>query len=104
MEEVRSSILLSSTSVGPPEAGLVASGPVLASGDGAAPPVDDLVLLAAAVVVVGVLTAAWPGGCRCRACSCSSCVGMVVADDGLGVVHFDDAELAQSVVGRSPSC
>ncbi len=59
--------------------------------------VDDVVLLAAAVIVVGVLTASLAGRLQVPSLLVFLIVGMVVADDGLGVVHFDDAELAQSV-------
>ena len=59
--------------------------------------VDDLVLLAAAVIVVGVLTASVAGRLQVPSLLVFLVVGMVVADDGLGAVHFDDPELAQSV-------
>ena len=59
--------------------------------------VDDLVLAGAAVVVVGVLTAGLAGRVRVPSLLVFLVLGMVVADDGLGMVRFDDAELAQSV-------
>ena len=59
--------------------------------------VDDLVLLAAAVIVVGVLTASFAGRFQVPSLLVFLVVGMLVADDGLGIVEFDDPELAQSV-------
>jgi cell volume regulation protein A len=59
--------------------------------------VDDLVLLAAAVMVVGVVTAGLAGRLQVPSLLVFLLIGMVVADDGFGVVQFDDAELAQSV-------
>jgi cell volume regulation protein A len=59
--------------------------------------VDDVVLLAAAVIVVGVLTASFAGRFQVPSLLVFLVVGMVVADDGLGIVEFDDPELAQSV-------
>jgi cell volume regulation protein A len=59
--------------------------------------VDDLVLTAAAVVVVGVLTAGLAGRLRVPSLLVFLVLGMAVADDGLGMVTFDDAQLAQSV-------
>lgn len=59
--------------------------------------VDELVLLAAAVVVVGVLIAGLAERLRVPSLLVFLVIGMVVADDGLAIVSFDDAELAQSV-------
>ncbi|MDP1821350.1 MAG: potassium/proton antiporter [Acidimicrobiales bacterium] len=59
--------------------------------------VDDIVLLAAAVIVVGVLMAGLAGRVRVPSLLVFLVLGMVVADDGLALVEFDDAELAQSV-------
>jgi len=59
--------------------------------------VDDFVLLAAALVVVGVLTAGLADRLRVPSLLVFLVVGMVVADDGLALVRFDDAELAQSI-------
>jgi cell volume regulation protein A len=59
--------------------------------------VDDIVLLGAAVMVVGVVMAGLAGRLQVPSLLVFLVIGMVVADDGLGVVHFDDAELAQSV-------
>lgn len=59
--------------------------------------VDELVLLAAGVIVLGVLLAGLAGRLRVPSLLVFLAIGMAVADDGLGLVHFDDAELAQSV-------
>jgi cell volume regulation protein A len=59
--------------------------------------VDDFVLLGAVVIVVGVLTASLAGRLQVPSLLVFLVVGMAVADDGLGWVHFDDPELAQSV-------
>ena len=59
--------------------------------------VDDFVLLAGALVVVGVLTAGLADRLRVPSLLVFLGIGMVVADDGLALVRFDDAELAQSV-------
>jgi cell volume regulation protein A len=60
-------------------------------------PVDDLVLIGAAIVVIGVLTAGLAERFRLPSLLVFLALGMVVADDGLGLIRFDDAELAQSV-------
>jgi cell volume regulation protein A len=59
--------------------------------------VDQIVLLAAAVIVAGVVVASLAGRLRVPSLLVFMVLGMVLADDGLGVVHFADAELAQSV-------
>ena len=59
--------------------------------------VDELVLLAAGVVVLGVLIAGLAGRFRVPSLLVFLAVGMVVGDDGLALVRFDDAELAQSI-------
>jgi cell volume regulation protein A len=59
--------------------------------------VDDLVLLAAAMTVVGVVTAGLATRLQVPSLLVFLGIGMVVADDGLGWVHFDDAQLAQSI-------
>lgn len=59
--------------------------------------VDEVVLLAASVIVVGVLVASLAGRLRVPSLLVFLGLGMVLADDGLGLVRFDDAELAQSV-------
>lgn len=59
--------------------------------------VDELILLAAGVIVLGVLLAGLAGRLRVPSLLVFLAVGMVVADDGLELVHFDDAELAQSI-------
>ncbi len=59
--------------------------------------VDDVVLLGAGVMVVGVIMAGLAGRLHVPSLLVILIIGMVVADDGLGVVHFDDHELAQSV-------
>ena len=59
--------------------------------------VDDVVLLGAAVIVVGVVTAALAGQLRVPSLLVFLGLGMALADDGLGIVHFDDPELVQSI-------
>ena len=59
--------------------------------------VDELVLLAAGVVVLGVLIAGLAGRFRVPSLLVFLAVGMAVGDDGLALVRFDDAELAQSI-------
>lgn len=59
--------------------------------------VDELVLLAAGVIVLGVLLAGLAGRLRVPSLLVFLAIGMLVADDGLELVRFDDADLAQSI-------
>ncbi|MGH9139423.1 MAG: potassium/proton antiporter [Acidimicrobiales bacterium] len=59
--------------------------------------VNEVVLLAAVLVVVGVLSTGVADRLRVPSLLLLLGIGMLVADDGLALVSFDDAELAQSV-------
>jgi potassium/hydrogen antiporter len=59
--------------------------------------VDELVLLGAGVIVLGVLIAGLAGRLRVPSLLVFLAVGMVIGDDGVALVRFDDAELAQSI-------
>ncbi len=59
--------------------------------------VDDVVLLGAAIIVVGVVMAALAGQLRVPSLLVFLGLGMALADDGLGLVRFNDPELVQSI-------
>jgi cell volume regulation protein A len=59
--------------------------------------VDELILIGSAIVVIGVLTAGLAERFRVPSLLVFLVLGMVVADDGLALIRFDNAELAQSI-------
>ena len=59
--------------------------------------VDAGILLGAALVVVGVVVSGVANRYRLPGLVLFLVIGMVVADDGLALVHFADAELAQNL-------
>ena len=60
-------------------------------------PVDAGILLGAALVIVGVVVGGVADRYRFPGLVLFLVLGMAVADDGLALVHFDDARLAQNV-------
>ena len=60
-------------------------------------PVDAGILLGAALVIVGVVVGGVADRYRFPGLVLFLLLGMAVADDGLGLVHFGDARLAQNV-------
>lgn len=59
--------------------------------------VDTGVLLAGVLLIVGVLASGFAARMRVPSLLLFLGLGMIVADDGLGLVHFDDAALAQNI-------
>ncbi len=76
-----------------------AAGAAIGAGTGmsASLPVDRLVLAGALLVIVGVLATVLAARTRAPSLLLFLAAGMVIADDGLALVRFDDAELAQTV-------
>lgn len=60
-------------------------------------PVDAGILFGAALVVVGVVVGGVADRYRLPGLVFFLALGMVVADDGFALIHFDDTELAQNV-------
>src|SRR4029079_11490336 len=60
-------------------------------------PVDAPILLVSALVIVGVVVSGVADRFRFPGLVLFLVLGMVVADDGLALVHFDDAKLAQNI-------
>src|SRR4026208_996968 len=60
-------------------------------------PVDAGILLGATLVIVGVVVSGVAGRFRLPGLGLCLGIGMAVADDGLGIIHFGDARLAQNV-------
>ena len=60
-------------------------------------PIDAAILLGAALVIVGVVVSGLADRYRLPGLVFFLVLGMVVADDGLALVHFADARLAQNV-------
>ena len=60
-------------------------------------PIDAGILLAAALVIVGIVVSGVADRYRFPGLVLFLVLGMVVADDGLGLVHFADARLAQNL-------
>jgi cell volume regulation protein A len=60
-------------------------------------PVDAGILLGAALVIVGVVVSGVAERFRLPGLVLFLVIGMAVADDGLGIIHFGDAQLAQNV-------
>ena len=60
-------------------------------------PVDAGILFGAALVIVGVVVSGVAERYRLPGLVLFLVLGMVVADDGLGLVHFADARLAQNI-------
>jgi cell volume regulation protein A len=60
-------------------------------------PVDAAILLGSVLVVVGVVVSGVADRFRLPGLLVFLLLGMAVADDGLALIHFDDARLAQNV-------
>ena len=72
----------------------------------AASPSMPRILLGAALVIVGVVVSGVADRFRFPGLVLFLVLGMAVADDGLALIHFDDARLAQNVaiIALSSSC
>ena len=65
-------------------------------------PVDAGVLLGAALVIVGVVVSSVAERFRLPGLVLFLVIGMVVADDGLAIIHFGNAQLARRTLRSSP--
>lgn len=59
--------------------------------------VDVAVLFGGALLLIGVVATGLTSNCRAPSLLLFLGLGMVVADDGLGLIHSGDAALAQNI-------